>query len=121
MTDARDQLAALIGDYPWPSSWDRETHSAIADAIIAAGWRPPLEREPDLPYPFGWSEDIDTCQRRGHQLTHADRRRSVPCWSCRRRKQEAHCRHENKAARYAGFLGLRYYCAACGVRMPDDA
>lgn len=37
----RDELATLIGDYPWPSSWDRETHRAIADAILAAGiWLP---------------------------------------------------------------------------------
>lgn len=31
------------------------------------------------------------------------------------------CEHRNVTPHWAGILGWRFYCDACGVRVPDDA
>lgn len=50
-TTIRDQLAAIIGARRWHTNEAGGQHAATADAILAAGWRPParvIETAEDL-------------------------------------------------------------------------
>lgn len=119
VNDVDDLVTAMIKGDP-AETVDLATVTAMAQAALTAGWRAPLEPEPNEKWPYGWSENRATCRRRGHRLAGIKSSDpDAPCWDCRHRKQQANCTHERTIERWSALLGVRYECAICGKRMPD--
>ena len=119
MSDVDDLVAAMVKGDPLELV-PLELITDMAETVLTAGGRAPLETEPNEKYPYGWSEDRATCRRRGHPMSGitVGGEPNAPCWKCRQRKRQANCDHQPKL-RWAGILGDRYECAHCGLSLPN--
>jgi len=61
---------------------------------------------------------VESCRALGHKRRMISGS-PVPCWNCTDRYRRATCSHSGgRRADWAGILGYRYYCSACGQHVP---
>jgi hypothetical protein len=53
------------------------------------------------------------CEK-GHRLSQVGRRQV--CRSCERLERQESCEHDFTVMRWAGILGVKFYCARCDLR-----